>query len=624
MRLSFLLPLLLSVPVLAQAPLQTQPTAQSAAPVTIRAQAKLVAVDVVVTDKDRHPVHDLKQSDFTVLENRQPQSINSFAEFKVTPPPPVVKLPPMPPGYFTNDTPRPTSKAVNILLLDALNTPITDQNYLHQQLLEFLKKTPPGSNTAIFGLSTKLVMLQGFSTDPEVLKNALIKQTSKASKNLNDVIGGNGTPDTADDVNTAMDGALSTAQVAALQSWMDMQQSFQTMVRVKDTLDAMNVLAHWLATIPGRKNLIWFSGSFPLQVMPDVSDNPTDPFAGDDDAEAEYAETKDLLARAQIAVYPIDARGLQVAPSAGGALAGTSGVRMPTGRGAPLADPTTRFALANFDEHQTMQRLADDTGGKAFFNTNGLVDAMARAIDDGSSFYTLTYTPTDTSKKGDFRKVEIKLAQQGYTLEYRKGYYADTPNAAVAKVDPLAASTTLATVSSPSIVKAMVHGVPGATQVLYKLRVLPTYNAQEDSVAPGNIFNEANKPEFKGPFRRYSVDFAVVPIYLSFLKTPDGKYHTNVAFVSIVYDRDGQLVNRIARAVPATLSEEQYQHVMQKGFPFHQEISVPLKGDFTIRTGVHDIRSNKIGATEVPLSLVKSLPPVNANAPPPAPAESQP
>jgi hypothetical protein len=408
-----------------------------------------------------------------------------------------------------------------------------------------------------------------------------------------------------------MDGVLSTAQVAALQTWLDMQQSFQTMVRAKDTLYAMSALARWLATIPGRKNLIWFSGSFPLTVMPDATDNPTDPFAGVDDAEEEYRETNDLLASAQVAVYPIDVRGLQTAPTAGGAMAGTQGVRTPTGRGAPLADPTTRFALANFDEHTTMQRMADATGGHAFFNTNGLVDAMARAVDDGSSFYTLTYIPSNANRKGDFRKIEVKLAQQGYTLEYRRGYYADDPNSTAGKSSLTAADTAVPTpkTDSGAIVKAMTHAVPGATQVLYKLRVLPASTTPEDTVAPGNLFNEANRADLKPPFRRYSVDFAVVPSNITFTVTPDGMHHTLVAFVTVVYDQDGVLVNRISRAVPATLTPDQYRNVMQHGFPYHQEISVPVKGQYSIRTGVHDIRTNRIGTTELPVAAVRNLAP---------------
>ena len=86
----------------------------------------------------------------------------------------------------------------------------------------------------------------------------------------------------------------------------------QTQMRTQYTLDAFNALAHYLANFPGRKNLIWFSGSFPLQIEPDPTLN--DPFAVMADSNEEFRETTNLLALAQTAVYPVDARGLMTAP----------------------------------------------------------------------------------------------------------------------------------------------------------------------------------------------------------------------------------------------------------------------------------------------------------------------
>ena len=70
----------------------------------------------------------------------------------------------------------------------------------------------------------------------------------------------------------------------------------------------MNALAHYLSGFPGRKNLIWFSGSFPFSVLPNA-DIP-DPFAVMGDLSEEFRDTTSLLTRSQVAVYPVDARGL--------------------------------------------------------------------------------------------------------------------------------------------------------------------------------------------------------------------------------------------------------------------------------------------------------------------------
>ncbi len=79
-------------------------------------------------------------------------------------------MPKFPPGVFTNYTPEPVNGAVNLLLLDTLNTPLTDQAYVRQQLIAYLNATPPGTRIAIFGLSSQLTILQGFTSDPALLK----------------------------------------------------------------------------------------------------------------------------------------------------------------------------------------------------------------------------------------------------------------------------------------------------------------------------------------------------------------------------------------------------------------------------------------------------------------------
>jgi hypothetical protein len=58
-----------------------------------------------------------------------------------------------------------------------------------------------------------------------------------------------------------------------------------------------------------------------------------------------------------------------------------------------------------------MDEIAKDTGGAAFYNTNGLTDALARVADHGSYFYTLTYTSTNLATDGRFRKIKVELAK---------------------------------------------------------------------------------------------------------------------------------------------------------------------------------------------------------------------
>ena len=155
---------------------QVAPAAAQASPAadepktTLRANADLVLVDVVASDEKQNPMHQLTSGDFTILEDGKPQTVKIFEEHAAGPPP---KMPPAPkfgPGVFTNFSQAPETGSLNILLLDKLNTPMNAQTVVRDQVLKYLKETPPGTRMAIFSLSTDLKLLQGFTSDPELLR----------------------------------------------------------------------------------------------------------------------------------------------------------------------------------------------------------------------------------------------------------------------------------------------------------------------------------------------------------------------------------------------------------------------------------------------------------------------
>ena len=318
-----LLLLVLAFPAAAQ-----QPDAQANPTLTLHARTNLVIVDVVVTDSKHRPVPGLTRDQFSLTEGKTAQVIKGFEEHRAPNGAELSKfaaLPKLPPGVFTNYVPAPSDgSAVNILLLDALNTPLSDQQYVRQQLLDFVKHEKPGTSIAVFGLSSQLVMLQGFTSNPDLLKRVLEKQNGQGSILLDDPGNTGSATEAPSDVvaesqQPASPGLLNSPSlpagdvVANLKTFEDNVSSFQTKVRIRYTLDAMNQLARYLSGIPGRKNLIWFSGSFPLNILP-TGDGSADAFAAVVDAEDEYRDTIHLLTRAQVAVYPVDARGLQTAP----------------------------------------------------------------------------------------------------------------------------------------------------------------------------------------------------------------------------------------------------------------------------------------------------------------------
>jgi len=167
----FLTPHLFLIASLASAVAQHAPSTQTP---TIRTNSRIVIVDVVVTDSKGQPVHNLKASDFTLLEDKQSQRIRHFDEHIAIPTGPASSPEPkMAPNTFTNFISTPQGSALNIILLDALNTPQESQSFLRSRLKTLADALPSGSRIAIFGLSNSLVILQSFTSDPAFLKTIL-------------------------------------------------------------------------------------------------------------------------------------------------------------------------------------------------------------------------------------------------------------------------------------------------------------------------------------------------------------------------------------------------------------------------------------------------------------------
>src|ERR1700677_831781 len=142
---------------------------------SLKLNVKTVLVDVVVTDKGGHAVPGLTKDDFQMLEDGKPQTISFFepnfgatseAADAATPPP-------LPPNTFTNVPTVVPNDSVNVLLMDALNTAEGDQSYVHKEMVRYLSTLPPRIRIAVFLLSEKLRIIQGFTQDSTVLRAAI-------------------------------------------------------------------------------------------------------------------------------------------------------------------------------------------------------------------------------------------------------------------------------------------------------------------------------------------------------------------------------------------------------------------------------------------------------------------
>jgi hypothetical protein len=240
--------------------------------------------------------------------------------------------------------------------------------------------------------------------------------------------------------------------------------------------------------------------------------------------------------------------------------------------------------------HTAMEVMARDTGGAAFFNTNGLADAVNHVVQQGSYFYTLTYTPTNTATDGRFRKIQVKLGREdsGDKLAYRRGYYAATMKEAKADASKPAGDP---------LHPFMGPGMPNTTQIPLAVRV------QRIATSAPGAKTAGDNPNLKAPLTRYRVDFVIAASGLQLDANPDGSRNGKIEATIVVYDHQGAAVNWIVRNLDLGMDAARYTQVKANGVNFNLDIDVPSTG-FTLRSGVFDLNANLAGTLEVPLSSV--------------------
>ena len=576
------------------------PAASDSAPATnpmvLHASTSLVLVDVVVTDHGK-TVHGIDRSRFHVFEDGHEQAIAAFEEHQPHPVSPnaikaAAQIAALPPHTYTNVSPYPDTGAVNVLLLDALNTPMADQAEARKEMIEYLGKIPSGTPIAIFALASHLQLITGFTTDAAALAKVM---KSKAASSSHSVV----LEDQADSVQLQMENqvyqmessGMTAATIGAVQEFEADYTAVQTNLRVQVTLDAFEELARYLGGIPGRKNVIWFSGSFPITIDPDPS------LQGSTHNMEEYGteirRTGALLTAARVAVYPVDARGLMTSTT-------VSVNYRPSGNLMKNNDPVntdnTKFLNQTASEHMSMQTVAEETGGKAFFNSNDLKDAVETAIEDGSSYYTLAYMPGALKLDGSFRRIKVTVDRGGDKLAYRSGYYAEPgygPGSGARNPE-----------GAKLITAAILRGAPPATQILMTARVLPSTDAQFNNVVLPTDPAGQMAATIKGPPHLYVVDLSVDPRGITFGDAADGGHSAKIEFLLVGYDADSNRVNYQDQPMEVTLKPKQFESIMANGLHARMFLDLPAGPGF-LRIAVQDLNAGRAGSLEVPLATAK-------------------
>jgi VWFA-related protein len=613
---SVIVVMLLVSPLVAQSTVADSGTPQT----NLRINSRAVLVDVLVTDHDGAPVTGLAQDAFSVTERGNPQTISYFEEHggaMKAAQPKKLEFPQLPPNVFSNFSPVPAPPAVNILLLDALNTTMADQMYLRKEAKHYLSTLKPGSRLAIFTMGMRLSFVQGFADDPAVLATALgyrkndkpevtpllssLAETTAQQAvvgQMSQIIPGRTTSQGITGPPTTWAPAK---MIEDLQKFMEETDTAQTSDREFRTLESLNQLASFLGAFPGRKNLIWMSGSFPMALFGQTEMRFED----------SIKKTINLLAAARIAIYPLDVRGVtnytlytaenridssisQASQLLGPPPGMTEGSPKEGQRG--FANSILTESRDKNSSDSTADMLARATGGKAFYNGN-LSDALGRVVGESANFYTLSYTPTDLKMDGSFRAIDVKVPGGKYTLSYRRGYFArdqDLPGAAQTRQQEALHDAAQSPTTVDPLLPFMELGLPQTEQILYKASIQPLPASDDSQTIQAGV---------KERQKRYSIDFALDLNDIGLTLAADGLHKGTLNVSLIAYDRYGNVAGRKDHIVALSIKPNVYEIFKKTGVQLHDSIEVP-DGQYWLRTGIYDQASHKVGTMEVPLSSV--------------------
>jgi VWFA-related protein len=594
------------------APPATQDRTAAPPVTTLKVAVRRVVLDVTVTDANGKPVRGLKPEDFSISEDKSPQPIRSFEVHTLAAPASIAKIN-LPTNTFANMVTGPTGGPTTVILYDLLNTPQDAQAYAHEQLLSFLRKRKAGGQVAIFVLTDRLHMLQGFTEDDNQLIAALSRQQGKGYKSgmlqqQGEATASSGQLSSTEGNQNGADAQpdLAFQQVATMLKHMEAtESSYLTDQRVDLTLDALQEIARFLIGLPGRKNLLWLSGSFPAGILPDGDLGSRDSVNITRNYTKAMVAATDLLTVSHVAVYPIDVRGLQTNPMFS---AGSNQVFEP-GQ-AKDGKAVRNFSRDLASEHTTMDSIAATTGGRAFYNTNGLAEAEASAVEEGSLYYTLSYAPTNLTYDGKLRKVKVQTTQPGYRLSYRRTYFADN-------LDNVARDA----MDNPDDVLAVAlqHGAPVAHQLFFEAHVqtegapVAATPGQMQELVKYEAMATRNKRKALAELnstvmlQRYVIQYILLPRQLDVIEAADGSRHDNLEFAAISYNDDGLTLNGLRTRLQDVIQPERWAEMQQSGYHVPMAILIPVQAR-SLRLAVRDMSSSHMGSIELPLPLAKEDP----------------
>ncbi len=374
----------------------------------LRVESELVLVNVVVRDKQGKPVTGLKAEDFTLLEEGKPQKISSFdfENLDMTPliagsgpasgpnqqssteTSPAQMTKPSSPMVSRKDAEDALSnKRVIVLFFDLSSmSPDETQRAVDSARNYIDKKMTAADMISVISLASSLRLDQDFTADRTRLLRVLKRFSHSEGQGMD-------AGPTGDADGIAESGDAYTPD-----------ETEYNQFNTDRKLQAIQSICQVLAKFNQKKSVIYFSSGMTQTGI---------------ENEAALRAAVNTAVKANVAIYTLDARGLEAMPPGGSAAtASLRGTAMYTGAA------VQNQLDANFASQETLTTLSSDTGGKAFLDSNDLGQVFDRVQRDTSVYYVLGYKSSNSAKDGKYRRIQVKVNRPGLNLDFRKGYYA--------------------------------------------------------------------------------------------------------------------------------------------------------------------------------------------------------
>ena len=537
-------------------------------------RTELVQLDVTVAGKDGRNVTGLTARDFVLQEDGRPQALSHFAVggrpgVETSEP---VAAPAAPAAAPATPPPPPPAAPRGrhlVLLVDDLHTAPANLPQAQEAMRRFVREQIASDDrVAIVSTSGSGGVFQDFTSDSDALVRAISRLRSRYEP-----VEALGRPHLTEHQAELIDrGDVEALQVATeellqIDDYMGEEfaktqaynQARRMVVEMTQrsgrALAVIESVVRGLAPLSGRKVVVLASDGFLIGLGGALETSAYD-----------VRRITDAATRSGVVLYALDTRGLVAEPPGGDASFRGAGVLRAPGARANLQ---TRSVEAM---RQGMNALAVDTGGFLVKNSNDIGQGLGRILRDNETYYLLAYEPANTTRDGQFRKIQVRLrGRPELKVRTRSGYFApdDRKAASGPNLD-----------SDPEARRE--REIAQALGSLFPLQDVPLRLAADFIALP---------PQGSQAVLKIHVELKNVPF-----EHEDDRYRADLEIAGAVYDETGTLVGDVAGERAAlNLTAESYVRTVAEGLTLQKSVPLP-PGLYQVRLAAREASRSLLGS----------------------------